>query len=355
MGYRFLGDLSQQHNKNLREQALRAWWHQQGIAKTLQDKAWQQLAQEVRLGQRSLYAVNKDVYALLYSGIKVKLGQGETTQTVPLIDWHTPDNNDFYVAEEVTVQSQHDKRPDLVVYLNGIAVAVIELKRSTVSVNEGIRQQIDNQKELFIQQFYTTMQLLVAANPSQGVRYATINTTEPYYLTWKEEANLPQQENLLCSHLYSLFMPERLLELIHDFVVFDKGIKKLARPNQFFGIKAAQQRVRQHEGGIIWHTQGSGKSLTMVWLAKWILENIDHARVLVMTDQVELDKQIQGTLFNTDLPAVSVNSGQHLLQTLQTSQESLICALIHKFRLATSTTLKKKQDSQEAIKDLKKP
>ena len=166
------------------------------------------------------------------------------------------------------------KRPDVVLYVNGIALGVLELKRSTVSVAEGIRQNLDNQKKEFIQPFFSTMQLVMAGNDTEGLRYATIETPEKYYLRWVEDSGpYASEPNLLDRHLLQVCGKARLLELIHDFVVFDAGTKKLCRQNQYFGVKAAQDFIRRREGGIIWHTQGSGKSLTMVWLAKWIREN----------------------------------------------------------------------------------
>ncbi len=180
------------------------------------------------------------------------------------------------------------------IYINGIALGVLELKRSTVSVAEGIRQNLDNQKKEFIQPFFSTMQWVMAGNDTEGLRYATIETPEKYYLRWVEDSGpYAGEPNLLDRHLLQVCRKARLLELIHDFIVFDAGTKKLCRQNQYFGVKAAQDFIRRREGGIIWHTQGSGKSLTMVWLAKWIRENREGARVLIITDRTELDEQIE--------------------------------------------------------------
>jgi type I restriction enzyme R subunit len=134
---------------------------------------------------------------------------------------------------------------------------MLELKRSTVSVAEGIRQTLDSQKRIFIEPFFSTMQWVMAGNDTEGLRHAPIETPEKYYLTWKEASIL---ENPLDRALGQLCGKERLLELIHDFIVFDSGTKKLCRPNQYFGVRAAQTYVERREGGIIWHTQGSGKS-----------------------------------------------------------------------------------------------
>ncbi|NQD81621.1 DEAD/DEAH box helicase family protein, partial [Pseudomonas sp. CrR14] len=188
----------------------------------------------------------------------------------------------------------HTKRPDIVLYVNGIALGVLELKRSVKAVNQGIRQNLDNQKPEFIQPFFSTLQYVMAGNDTQGLRYGAIQTGEKYYLTWKEEGEEGSAaDNLLDRHVLQVCNKARLLELIHDYVVFDSGVKKLCRHNQYFGIREAQRYLRRREGGIIWHTQGSGKSLTMVWLTKWIRENIQDSRVLIITDRTELDEQIE--------------------------------------------------------------
>jgi len=178
---------------------------------------------------------------MLRYGVKIKEEAGDLTNTVWLIDWQHPEQNHFAIAEEVTVPAAnakaYTKRPDIVLYVNGIALAVLELKRSTVSVSEGIRQNLDNQKPEFIEPFFTTIQLIMAGNSTQGVRYGTIETPEKYYLTWKESSTV---EDLLDRHLIQLCSKSRLLELIHDFVIFDAGNKKLCRHNQYFGVKAAQ-------------------------------------------------------------------------------------------------------------------
>jgi type I restriction enzyme R subunit len=257
---------------------------------------------------------------------------GENTETVWLIDWKNLENNHFAIAEEVTVAAAdakaHGKRPDVVLYVNGIALAVLELKRSTVSVAEGIRQNLDNQKKEFIQPFFSTIQWIMAGNDTEGLRYGAIETPEKYYLTWKEGSDI---ENLLDRVLIQLCDKARFLDLIHDFVVFDAGVKKLCRPNQYFGVRAAQAHVKQREGGIIWHTQGSGKSLTMVWLAKWIREHVNDARVLVVTDRKELDEQIEKVFMGVYEDIYRTKSGADLITTLNASKPWLVCSLIHKF------------------------
>jgi len=170
-------------------------------------------------------------------------------------------------------------------YVNGIALSILELKRASVSASEGIRQNLDNQQHRFIKPFFSTIQTVLAGNDSQGLFYGTTKTPEKFFLKWKEDGyQYDPNKNILDQHLLQFCAKERILEFIHDYVVFDAGVKKLCRPNQFFGVKAAQQFIKRREGGIIWHTQGSGKSLSMVWLAKWIRENQSDARLLIITD-----------------------------------------------------------------------
>ena len=205
---------------------------------------------------------------------------------------------------------------------------MLELKRSVVSVSEGIRQNLDNQKKMFIQPFFTTIQLIMAGNDTEGLRYGVIETPEKYYLTWKEKSAI---ENPLDRALSQLCDKKRFLEMIHDFVVYDSGVKKICRHNQYFGVRAAQERVRKREGGIIWHTQGSGKSLTMVWLAKWIRENVRDSRVLIITDRTELDEQIEKVFKGVDEDIYRTKSGQDLINKLNATTPWLFCSLIHKF------------------------
>ena len=259
------------------------------MSKTLIAKTLRELDRAATAGVgQNLYDANKAVYRLLRYGVKVKKGAGQQNQTVWLIDWKHPEKNDFAIAEEVTIKGENKKRPDIVLYVNGIALGILELKRSSVAIGEGIRQNLDNQKKTFIRPFFTTLQIVMAGNDTQGLRYGTIETSEKYYLQWKEAVDNPF-DSPLDWNLSLLCNKARFLEIIHDFIVFDSGTKKTCRHNQYFGIQAAKQHIQRREGGIIWHTQGSGKSLTMVWLAKWIRENVTDARVLIITDRTDLD------------------------------------------------------------------
>ena len=268
--YRYLGNWKDRSNNNIETAILTSFLRdRQGYSKTLITKALYEFNKVAGDQNKSLYDINQEVYTLLRYGVKVNEEVGENKQTVELINWKQPLENNFAIAEEITVKGENDKRPDIVLYINGIALGVLELKRSSVSVSEGIRQNLDNQTSRYIKPFFTTMQLIVAGNDTEGLRYGTVETPEKYYLTWKEDS-YSDIENPLDKHLLQLCEKSRFLELIHDFIVFDKGIKKVCRPHQYFAVKEAQTYLLRREGGIIWHSQGSGKSLTMVWLAKWI-------------------------------------------------------------------------------------
>lgn len=331
LGYVNAGNLEDKANSNIRDSVLVANLADRGYDVPVAEKALHELTKTANDGTKSLYDRNRNVYELLRYGVKVKPEVGELAETVWLIDWEQPLANTFEVAEEVTVLGHPGgatKRPDVVLYVNGIALGVIELKRSTVSVSEGIRQNLTNQKPEFIEHFFSTMQWVMAGNDTQGLRYGTIQTPEKYYLSWKEEGSVA---NPLDRSVLQVCEKSRFLELIHDFVVFDAGVKKLCRPNQFFGVTAARKNVLEREGGIIWHTQGSGKSLTMVWLAKWIRDNVKDPRVLLITDRTELDEQIEKVFKGVNENIHRTSSGADLIKVLNDAKPWLVCSLIHKF------------------------
>jgi len=330
LGYQYLGNWAEREgNANVEQDLLRQSLLARGYDAEIVGRAINALISATSVGDaRSLYEANQEVYGLLRYGIKVKRGVAGQFETVWPIDWKHPGANHFAITEEVTVAGSHTKRPDIVLYVNGIALGVIELKRSRVSVAEGIRQNIGNQQAHFIQPFFSTVQLLFAGNDVEGLRYGVIEAPEKFWLEWKEssEVQWPLDRALL-----QMCAPERFLELIHDFIVFDLGVKKTARPNQYFGVKAAQARVATREGGIIWHTQGSGKSLLMVWLARWIREHHDDARILIVTDRTELDDQIEDDFLGVHEEIYRTTSGADLIGKLNSSNPPLLCSLIHKF------------------------
>src|SRR5262245_3724827 len=215
LGYAFLGNWEyREGNSNIEVDLLVRNLRARRYDDNLISKAVDKLKKDASLGGgRNLYEANRDVYGLLRYGVKVKRGAGEHFETVHLIDWDNPKANDFAVAEEVTVLGQHTKRPDIVLYVNGIALVTLELKRSMVAVSEGIRQTIGNQKPDFIRPFFTTVQLVMAGNDVEGLRYGVIDTQEKYWLEWKEPSEI---EDPLDRGLSQLCSTERMLELIHD-------------------------------------------------------------------------------------------------------------------------------------------
>ena len=331
LGYHYLGDWTERvNNSNVEEEYLRAFLNNRKLYSSAEiNSAINQLKREANNINAGLYHANKTVYNLLRYGINVSAEASENKKYVHLIDWANPLANDFYVADEVTIKGRNSKRPDIVVYVNGIALGIIELKRSTVSVHHGIRQNLDNQSEEFIPQFFTTIQLLFAGNDTEGLYYGVIQTSEKFWLRWKEQN--PEVSNELDRSTLQMFNKTRFLELIHDYIVFDGGIKKAARPNQYFALQVAQPRTRSKESGIIWHSQGSGKSLTMIWLAKWIRENIADARVIIITDRDELDKQIESGFKGVEEKIKRASSSSSLITMLNDTNPWLICTLIHKF------------------------
>jgi type I restriction enzyme R subunit len=358
MGYTYIGYWKKrENNSNVEKEYVLKFLKRQGYSDELIRKAINYLESAAKLGMGNtsddkLYTANKDFYSLLRYGTSFKIEGKSQNQHVSYIDWDNIKNNDFYIAEEVTYVGCHEKRPDVVIYVNGIALAVLELKSSIVDVAEGIRQNITNQRSA-ITQFFTTVQFVMAGNESQGLRYGTTLTPEKYFLSWKEY-NYDTKESKripFFEEIKALFNKERFLDMILNFVVFDCGKKKLCRPNQYFGVKCAQKFIQNNEGGIIWHTQGSGKSLSMVWLAKWIKEFYPDGRVLLITDRIELDEQIEGVFAGVDETIIRTKSGGELLKKLNRTEDRLICSLVHKFGKYSNED---DDNSKEYIDDLTK-
>lgn len=274
--------------------------------------------------------------------------------TLQFIDWDNIENNVFHVVEEFSVERVDGKlvRPDIVLFINGIPLAVIECKKASISMNQGISQMIRNQKKDYIPQLFKFVQIVMATNKNE-TQYATCGTPKKFWSAWKEEEQdwleqllqnavpdrLPTMQD---KNIISLFHPARLLELTAFFTLFDKDVKKVTRYQQYFAIKQILQTIEQRDengnrqSGVIWHTQGSGKSLTMVMLARYILTELSNVnpKVVVVTDRVELDKQIHKTFNHTRLKASRANSGNHLIALLNDGNTDIVTTLVHKFDTA---------------------
>ena len=268
------------------------------------------------------------------------------------IDWETPQNNVFHVTEEFAVDSrdrQHNARPDIVLFINGIPFAVIECKAPHIPVDEAVGQMIRNQQAAYIPHLFKFAQLVVATNKN-AVKYATVGTPKKFWSVWKEQDDEWLQTRLKAlvpdrmpteqdRNIISLFSPERVYELIRYFILFDANVKKVCRYQQFFAVREIMKTIAEsdehgnRQSGVIWHTQGSGKSLTMVMLAKTILMELKdcHPRVVIVTDRKELDAQIAATFAHTRLTPARATSGRHLVELVNSARADVITSIINKF------------------------
>ena len=333
---------------------------------------------------KGLRGTNQDIYDRLVLGTTItKSIDGDSkSYSFRYIDWERPENNAFHVTAEFSVErtaSSQTRRCDIVAFVNGIPVLVIENKRPTESLNKADSQLIGYQNEGNIPQLFHFAQLLMVMNRNEA-RYATVGTPRKFWQTWRDEedtdeAIAPFANRVLTAAekdaifsgdfagarayfdalaaegeravtvqdrtVYALCRPERLLDLIRRFTVFDGGVRKVARHQQFFGIRRAVETVKQHDvsgarkGGVIWHTQGSGKSLTMVMLGRSLAleRSIENPRIIIVTDRDDLDKQIKDTFKSCDLEPVRATSGAHLLELVQ-NKAPLITTIINKFDTA---------------------
>ena len=268
------------------------------------------------------------------------------------IDWDNPQNNVFHVTEEFAVDSrdrQHNARPDIVLFINGIPFAVIECKAPHIPVDEAVGQMIRNQQAAYIPQLFKFAQLVVATNKN-AVKYATVGTPKKFWSVWKEQDDEWLQTRLKAlvpdrmpteqdRNIVSLFSSERVYELIRYFILFDTNVKKVCRYQQFFAVREIMKTIAEsdehgnRQSGVIWHTQGSGKSLTMVMLAKTILMELKdcHPRVVIVTDRKELDAQIAATFAHTRLTPARATSGRHLVELVNSARADVITSIINKF------------------------
>ena len=277
------------------------------------------------------------------------------------IDWDNPQNNVFHVTEEFAVDSQdrqHNARPDIVLFINGIPFAVIECKAPHIPVEEAVGQMIRNQQAAYIPQLFKFAQLVVATNKN-AVKYATVGTPKKFWSVWKEQDDEWLQTRLKAlvpdrmpteqdRNTVSLFSRERVFELIRYFILFDANVKKVCRYQQFFAVREIMKTIAESDehgnrrSGVIWHTQGSGKSLTMVMLAKYILMELKdcHPRVVIVTDRKELDAQIAATFAHTRLTPARATSGRHLVELVNSARADVITSIINKFNTVERQAVK---------------
>ena len=284
------------------------------------------------------------------------VGEGKTLSfNLKYIDWEHPENNLFHVTEEFAVDSRdklHNARPDIVLFINGIPFAVIECKTPQISVEQAVEQNIRNQQKEYIPQLYKFAQIVMATN-NNAVKYSTTGTPKKFWNVWKEQDTAFLDEALVQHvtdrtpteqdrNLISLFSKERVMELIRYFVLFDANVKKICRYQQYFAIKEIIKTIQQpdekgnRQSGVIWHTQGSGKSLTMVMLAKYILMELPdcNPKVVVVTDRKELDRQIAATFAHTRLNPARATSGRNLVELLGSGKADVVTTIINKFNTA---------------------
>ena len=291
-----------------------------------------------------------------------KLADGTSKSfNLKYIDWEHPENNVYHVTEEFSCDSwdkQKNARPDIVLFVNGIPFAVIECKAPTISENQAIEQMIRNQGKDYIPQLFKYAQIVVATNKN-AVKYATCHTPKNFWSVWREEQT-EWQDKLIEQHvagreptvqdrgIVSLLSPERLLKLTKYFTLYDANIKKICRYQQFFAVEEIIKTINTNDtagnrqSGVIWHTQGSGKSLTMVMVAKYILEEMRscNPRVVIVTDRKELDKQIAKTFAHTRLAPARATSGKHLIELINKGSADVITSIINKFNTVENSGLK---------------
>lgn len=327
------------------------------------------------------FKASEDIFADLLGGIAVSemIDGKKTSPQMRLVDWSNPQNNSFHVIAEFEISESRERRPDIVLFVNGIPLAVIENKKASVPVDEAVLQMIRNQQLGQTPKFFLFPQLLVCANVD-AVKYGTMLTPREFYAVWKEKDVPADFESLVLASvnkvvpaetiklllsslrvkrefvqferfeltaqdkaIYSLLRPKRLLDLTRNFILYDNGVKKITRYQQFFAIKKTLKRIEEFDGngkrcgGLIWHTQGSGKSLTMVMLVKNLIETIQNPRVIVVTDRTDLDVQIRDTFKACNIKAgvQQAVSSKDLIRRIRSKTTDVITTLVHKFEKET--------------------
>lgn len=311
-----------------------------------------------------LIKTNEKIYDSLILGRSYpeSLSEMDGTKSFNLnyIDWENPENNVLHVVEEFSVEREDGQgtvRPDIVTFINGIPFGVIECKKASISISQGISQMLRNQGKEHIPQLFKFVQIVMVTNKNE-TQYATTGTPKKFWSLWKEDKESIEYkwfeetlaETVTCriptvqdKNIISLFHPKRVIEIIRFFTLYDKNIKKIARYQQYFAIKEIIRTIEEtdrngnRQSGVIWHTQGSGKSLSMVMLSRYILSQFAdiHPQVLVITDRIELDSQIHQTFNHSRLRAERAISGRHLVELINNNGADIITSLVHKFDTAS--------------------
>jgi type I restriction enzyme R subunit len=320
---------------------------------------------------QGLSQCGKQIYDLLYGGksLEETLPDGSLQSfDIRYIDFENPENNTFQVTEEFEVERVNGKgkyaRPDIVILVNGMPLVVIECKKSSVDVWAGVKQHIRNWGNDYIPQLFKFSQVVIAVNPHKAM-YGTCGTPEQHFVSWHEDNK--EWLNALCRKcspdtqvieqdraLISLLEPGRLLELIRHFIIYDNNVKKIARYKQYFAVKKCLSRIMGKDGqgtrnGVIWHTQGSGKTLAMIMLVKLIISDTAHfknPRFIMVTDRINLDKQIRDNFLHTKMSPHRASTGKGLIELLKDEENTVITALVNKFEAAI------KQDYQNTADNI---
>lgn len=303
-----------------------------------------------------LVRTNEKIFDLLNLGKsyqEILFDGNRSSFNIKYIDWENPYNNAFHISDEFSVERytvKDNARPDIVLFVNGIPFAVIECKKASISMAQGIEQMIRNQGKDYIPQLFKFSQIVMSTNKNETM-YATCGTAKKFWGVWQEEdtAWLDYKVNLVVKtrmptkqdkDIISLFEPSRLLDIIRFFTLFDKDEKKICRYQQYFAIKEMLKTVEKYDGennrqsGVIWHTQGSGKSLTMVMFARYMLYKLQNSdpKVVVVTDRIDLDKQIRNTFVHSRIKTDRADSGEHLSKLIADNNAQVVTTLVHKFK-----------------------
>lgn len=309
-----------------------------------------------------LVNANEKIYDMLMLGKAYEVfteDGNKRSYNINYIDWEDIGNNEFHITEEFKLEKnkkmidENHSIPDIVLFVNGIPMAVIEAKRPSIEVDQAVSQMIRNQKPDYIPDLFKFVQLVMATNKNE-VKYATCGTPKKFWSVWREEDTKWHNELLekivegrevtkQDRDIVSLFSRERFFEIIQYFLLFDLNVKKAARYQQYFGVKSILERIEERDevgnrkSGVVWHTQGSGKSLTMVMLAKYIADRYRplNPKVIIVTDRVDLDDQIYQTFSHTNLRPSKASSGRHLVELINNDGADILTTIVNKFVIAS--------------------